>query len=138
LYTLDGLQWPDLKEFSMRPITLIAVTFMLSCGSSFGTYCEEFVDCLDGNDADEAACVQTWSSERRLAAAYECSEDYAEYSACLLEEAECETNTPNGEDYWTHAADKCVDASDDYIQCLRKASDIIGGPSNEGQEDTGW
>lgn len=109
---------------------------LIGCSSSVGEYCEEYVDCLDGNETDEAACAQNMANERRLSQVYGCIEDYQEYSKCMLEEAECESM--GGQDYWSPGED-CADETSDLLQCIEKASDIVGGSGNGGGgEDTGW
>ena len=110
----------------MRITLLLAVLFS-GCGffsPGFAEYCEDKIDCLDGNDEDERACQVEIDSDRKVARAYDCESDYTDYMDCLKEDADCETL--GGVDIWTDGGE-CADDAEDYFDCLADESDIIGG-----------
>ena len=93
------------------------------CGTTFSgfrEYCVEQTDCLDGNDADEKACMLQIQNDRRVARAYGCHLDYNEYMMCLKEEAECESDY----DIW-HDDGDCSDEQEDLFDCLADESEYI-------------
>jgi hypothetical protein len=108
---------------------IILGALISGCGSSFTEYCEEYVDCVDGNEADERACVAEISSVASIADAYECKEQYDDYMSCMREEAVCRTE--DGYDYWTDRGD-CDDEESDLSRCVVKASDYYGGGYDTG------
>ncbi len=117
----------------MSRIGLGIVVGLVGCGSllsGYNQYCEEYVDCLDGNDEDEQVCVLELQESERIAKVYGCKDDFADYMDCMKEEADCES--AGSSDYWT-AEDGCEDEHDDYMDCLLDESDLLGG----GDVDTG-
>jgi hypothetical protein len=99
-------------EYVMRVAFFTAVVLM-GCGtlfSGFKEYCEDLVDCIDGNDDDEQACLVDIDKE------------------CMKEDADCESY--GRYEYWTAEGD-CNDEVEDYVDCLADESDILG-------EDTGF
>jgi hypothetical protein len=112
----------------MSRLTFLSV-LIAGCGSSFTEYCEEYVDCLDGNEADERACVAEISSSASVAGAYGCREQYDDYMSCQRENAVCRTEY--GYDYWTDRGD-CKDEASDLSTCVAKASDFGGGSYDTG------
>jgi hypothetical protein len=114
----------------MRVAFLTAV-FVVGCGtlfSGFKEYCEDLVDCIDGNDDDEQACMVSIDNNRRIARVYGCEADYTDYMECMKEDADCESY--GRYDYWSAEGD-CEDDYEDYVDCLSDESDILG-------EDTGF
>ena len=112
--------------------------FLSGCGflsSGFTEYCEDYVDCMDGNDEDARACQVQIDSDRKVARAYDCESDYSDYMDCMKEDADCESS--GGYDYWTDQGE-CADDYEDYIDCLEDESDILGGSGNDGGFDTGY
>jgi hypothetical protein len=114
----------------MRVAFLTAV-FVVGCGtlfSGFKEYCEDLVDCIDGNEEDEQACMVSIDNNRRIARVYGCEADYMDYMACMKEDADCESY--GRYDYWSAEGD-CQDDYEDYVDCLADESDLI-------EEDTGF
>ena len=119
-------------------IAMFLPVLLSGCGflfSGFTEYCEDYVDCMDGNDEDEQACQVQIDSDRKVARAYGCESDYADYMECMKEDADCESQ--GGFDYWTDGGN-CTDEYEDYYDCLEDESDILGGSGNEGGVDTGF
>ena len=85
-------------------------------------YCDEAMDCLDGNDEDLKACRAQIRHEQETSRIYKCSEDYDSYFDCLLDDSDCEEY--EGTDYWTDEG-KCDDDWEDYIECLDDESKVI-------------
>ena len=115
-----------------RAMTFVGLVAVVGCGtlfSGFKEYCVEAVDCIDGNEADEKACMVSIDNEKRLARVYGCKDDYKEYMECMKEDAKCEEYY--GSDYWTAEGD-CDDEYDDYVDCLSDESDFYD------DYDTGW
>ena len=113
-------------------IALLIPLFLAGCGTLFSgykEYCEERVDCVDGNEEDEQACVVGIENDRRFARVYGCEDDFTDYMECMKEDADCESY--GRYDYWTAEGD-CQDEYEDYVDCLSDESDIIGG------SDTGF
>jgi len=102
------------------------------CGtlfSQFKEYCEDRVDCADGNSDDEDACMLNIHNDRRVARVYGCEDDYMDYMACMKEDADCESY--GRYDYWT-AEGACEDDFEDYVDCMSDES------SGNGWNDTGY
>ena len=101
----------------------LLIPVMLSgCGtlfSQFKEYCEERVDCLDGNSDDAEACILNIHNDRRVARVYGCEDDYMEYMTCMKEDADCESY--GRYDYWTAEGD-CEDDYEDYVDCMSDES----------------
>ena len=117
----------------MRIGLFFAACILAGCGtllSGYTQYCEEYIDCLDGNKEDERACVIDFNESERIAKVYGCKDDFNDYMGCMKEEADCESMGRT--DYWT-ADDDCEDEYEDYLDCLSDESDLLGG----GYDDTG-
>ncbi len=117
---------------------LILPTLVLGCGnlfSGYGQYCEEYIDCLDGNLEDEKACVLEAQEAERVAKVYGCSDELNDYVDCMMEDARCESMGPV--DYWTSDGD-CDDDYADYLDCLADESDLLGSSSGSGVDTGGW
>jgi hypothetical protein len=109
-------------EYVMRVAFFTAVVLM-GCGtlfSGFKEYCADAVDCLDGNEDDEQACLVDIDNTRRIARVYGCEDDYMDYMECMKEDADCESY--GRYDYWTAEGD-CEDEQEDYLDCLSDESD---------------
>lgn len=114
----------------MRYFVLLSFV-VFGCGtmfSGFKEYCEERVDCMDGNSDDEEACMLNIHNDRRIARVYGCEDDYMEYMECMKEDADCESY--GRYDYWTADGD-CEDDYEDYVDCMSDES------SGSGWDDTG-
>jgi hypothetical protein len=114
-------------------IGLLMPVLLLGCGtmfSGFKEYCEERVDCIDGNEDDEQACVVGIDNDRRMARVYGCEDDYMDFMECMKEDADCESS--GRYDYWTAEGD-CEDDYEDYVDCMSDESDGYGW----NYEDTG-
>jgi hypothetical protein len=112
-------------------VALSLAVLLLGCGtlfSGFKEYCEEAVDCADGNSDDEEACMLNIHNDRRVARVYGCEDDYMDYMECMKEDADCESS--GRYDYWTADGD-CADDYEDYVDCMSDES------SGNGWNDTG-
>jgi hypothetical protein len=111
--------------------TLCAASLLLAAACNpYSDYCEQAVDCLDGNDLDIDACEASLGGYSDTASAYECSDDFDAYFECLNDRSSCKST--NGTDYWTDDGD-CNDESDDLAHCMSDASDsnVFGGNDTE-------
>jgi hypothetical protein len=95
---------------------------MVGCTSIYSEYCEEYTDCVDGNDMDRKACLQTISNEKKLAKIYDCSDDFQDYMECMMDDATCDN--VGRYDYWTDRGD-CRDDASDLVECISEASDYL-------------
>jgi hypothetical protein len=59
------------------------------CGGGYGSFCQDAMDCINGNDADVEACEATLASEEDLAELEGCSDEFDEYFTCVNDEARC-------------------------------------------------
>ena len=117
-------------------IALVLPLFLTSCGfifSEYGQYCEDYVDCIDGNEDDEKACQIQLDADKKEARVYGCDNDFEDYMECMKEDAECRSD--GGYDYWS-AGDECLDEADDYYDCIYDESEFYGGSSSG--YDTGF
>ena len=110
----------------MRFLAIVFSAIGVSCAvpslhpaiSDVRKYCNEQMDCIDGNRKDVKGCIVSIQNSRRLARQYGCQSEYAEYVSCIKDEGEC-----NGES-WDH---DCFDELEDYWECLEDESDIYEG-----------
>jgi hypothetical protein len=112
-------------------IALLIPVLLAGCGtlfSGFKEYCEESVDCADGNSDDEQACMLNIHNNRRVARVYGCEDDYMDFMECMKEDAACESYGQY--EYWTADGD-CEDDYEDYVDCMSDES------SGNGWNDTG-
>lgn len=93
----------------MLALMLVTAT---GCGRSFDVYCEEQVDCLDGNTEDTDACIRREEAEEERASLFGCSEEYDEYQDCVEKEATCEN------DNFFVPANECEDEGRAYGNCV--------------------
>ena len=99
----------------------LLISCLFGCNPGFKEYCEEWADCVDGNDEDQRACVQWNVAEKKTARIYECTEEYLDFQECWKEEASC---SGDGDDKYMSAEDDCDNEWEDYQKCLDKASDV--------------
>ena len=121
----------------MRIILLLPL-LVSGCGflfPGFNEYCEDYVDCMDGNDEDVRACEVQIDADRKVARAYGCESDYTDYMDCMKDDADCQSQ--GNIDIWTDRGD-CADEAEDYFDCLEDESDILGGSGNQSSTDTGF
>jgi hypothetical protein len=77
----------------LGPLALSAAAWgIIGCGSGYGAYCEDYMDCVGGNDADVEACEVLQVAAEDIAGVDGCSEQWDEYYACLDEESRCSNN----------------------------------------------
>ena len=93
-------------------LVLLAAVLSASGCDDFSAYCEEYVDCIDGNDADVEACEINTGAAADRASLYGCSDYFDSYQACLQEESKCE-----GSDNFTTEG-RCDDESNEYSSCM--------------------
>ena len=79
---------------------------------SFDAYCDEVVDCEDGNEADMEACVVANEAAEDRASLYGCTDEFEIFFECLEAEAKCE------DDRYTLTGNDCDDESREYQSCL--------------------
>lgn len=82
------------------------------CGRSFDAYCDDRIDCLDGNTEDTNACIRGEEATEDQAALFGCQEEYDAYQDCIEDEATCENDTffvPDNE---------CQDEAREYNRCI--------------------
>jgi len=82
------------------------------CGRSFDAYCEEQVDCLDGNTEDTNACIRREEATEDEASLYGCSEEYNTYQDCVEDESDCEN------DNFFVPPNECEDEAREYGNCI--------------------
>jgi hypothetical protein len=66
---------------------------LAGCGPDYDTICQERVDCLGGNEADVEACVRQAELQGEIADIEGCDDEWAEYVACLEQNASCESQS---------------------------------------------
>ncbi len=92
---------------------------LLGCGSRFEAYCEDRNDCLDGNDEDKQACIESNEGSADAIGAYGCEEEYDEVFECIEDKSDCNDGV-----YGLEAGD-CDDEAEDLADCVDDNSDII-------------
>ena len=95
----------------MGAFTALMITSAGAC-DNFGQFCEDFIDCIDGNEADVDACIEVQEAEEERASLYGCGEWFDNRQDCYNEEARCE-----GQDTFT-AENRCRDEERDYNSCM--------------------
>jgi hypothetical protein len=78
----------------------------------YGTYCEDKMYCLRGNELDEDACVIELEAEEDRADLWGCADRWDEYQACREEFTTCDANGD-----FTHY-DRCDAERDSYHHCM--------------------
>ena len=99
---------------------LLVALLMLGISGCYGDireYCEKQINCLDGNKADEKACVETAKGERRAAKKYGCRDEYDVYMECQVDNGECVENDVFRDD------GECDESSGDLDECVRENSE---------------
>lgn len=99
-------------RFLGQKLCALALLLAAGCGGGYDAYCEEQMDCRDGNDADIEACIIEMERQEEIAYIYGCEDDWDEVYLCLEERSRCEGNTylPRGND--------CVGETTDLLQCI--------------------
>ena len=77
----------------------------------YGAYCEEMMDCLDGNESDVEACVVEMEAAAEQASLWDCDEWFDELFACVEDESDCDN------DHYT-PGDDCEDEQEDFSACM--------------------
>lgn len=89
----------------------LALAGAVGC-NPYGTYCEDRMYCLRGNEMDVDACVIELEAEEDRADLWGCVELWDEYQACREEFSFCDDN----DHYTTH--DRCDVEHDRYERCM--------------------
>ncbi|MEM1034344.1 MAG: hypothetical protein AAGN82_28670 [Myxococcota bacterium] len=92
-------------------------------GRNFGDFCEERVDCQDGNDADREACEVENGAEEERASLFGCAAEFDLFAACAEEESSCENDVYTFED-------DCEDEARDYSNCMSDGAPAVQGGSS--------
>jgi hypothetical protein len=90
--------------------TFVLVFAMGSC-KGFKGYCQDKMDCVNGNDADVDACVVQAESEQDRASLYGCSKWFNALRDCVETESDCDNDVYTYKDY-------CQDEERDYGSCM--------------------
>jgi hypothetical protein len=64
----------------------------LGCGSSYSQYCQDVMDCRNGNEKDVEACTIGADAEEDIASLEGCDSQYADFADCREEEGRCRDN----------------------------------------------
>lgn len=99
--------------------------YALGC-SPYSNYCNEQVECLDGNDADIVACKEDLSGQAGYYLAYECEDHWQTYFECLENESDC-ADGPTGEKIWSECDAqgldcKCAEEEAKLLKCVENGS----------------
>ena len=94
--------------------------FALASCESFTQFCEDWVDCIDGNEKDTDACVVSQEALSERASLYGCSEFFELHQECLEAESKC----LNGNTFT--AENRCEDEAREYSNCINIDSPGIG------------
>ena len=82
-----------------------------ACSRNFNSYCTEFMDCVDGNDADIEACEVQEAQAREYAHIVGCGDEYERHFDCVEIESKCEN------DFYT-PEDDCELETLEYNACI--------------------
>jgi hypothetical protein len=89
---------------------VLAAVMCAACGG-YGSYCDEVMNCMGGNDADLEACEINLDASEEVASIENCSEEFDAWFTCLEEESECR------DENWT-AEERCDDENEKLQGCL--------------------
>jgi len=78
----------------------------------YGAYCEERMDCEDGNEMDVDACVAEIEEAEEHASLWDCDEYFDLLFECMEAESDCD-NDRYGVD-----GDNCESEAEDYSSCM--------------------
>lgn len=92
-------------------ITAALLVGAVGC-NPYGTYCEDKMYCLRGNDLDVDACVIELEAEEDRADLWDCADLWDEFQACREERSTCDPN-----DNFTYY-DRCDGEQDRYSRCV--------------------
>jgi hypothetical protein len=97
----------------MKRLSVIwGLVLALSSCESFTDYCEQAIDCSDGNELDVDACIATAEAESERASLYGCSEFFENYRTCLEEESKCEAGN-----FYT-PSNRCEKEQREFNSCM--------------------
>src|SRR5689334_739339 len=85
--------------------------WLIGCGG-YGTYCQDQMDCLGGNEQDVEACEVSMEADEEIADVKGCADVFEEYFACHEEKDSC-----NDMDQWT-ADTGCDKENEKLTRCL--------------------
>lgn len=78
----------------------------------YGAYCDEKMDCEDGNEMDVESCVVDLEEEEERASLWDCDEYFDIYFECLELESECES------DHYIVDGNNCNSEAEDLDSCM--------------------
>jgi len=93
-----------------------ALTALFACNRSYSEYCEEMMDCQDGNDRDIAACEEAMSGTEDIVSILDCNEYWDAFMDCREEESSCRNDSYTTVD--SDGDDRCEDEEDDFDACM--------------------
>ncbi len=102
------------------PILLMAGLSSAQACLSFDTYCQEKVDCQDGNEKDVEACVVAEEAGADIADLYGCTDELELFAECREKDATCVS------DQYILENNDCNDERDEYSSCL--GDNLPGSP----------
>ncbi|MFO0735893.1 MAG: hypothetical protein U0270_08435 [Labilithrix sp.] len=94
----------------------VMALMLANCSSKYRDDCQAQVDCEGGNDADVDACVDQQKGVEDVADAYECGDQWGEYTDCVEGKGVCENGNYSVKD--TSCAAKAAAA----LACIKAAS----------------
>lgn len=101
------------KTWVLAPWVMAAALAGASC-TDYRAYCEEAVDCAEGNDLDIDACVESEEAKTSLADEYGCGEWRDALQECVDSNARCENKV------FAIRAGDCDEEQLDYSGCMSK------------------
>lgn len=79
---------------------------------SFDTFCEERVDCEDGNEKDVEACIVSEEADLEVADLYGCTDEFELFAECREKDATCVN------DNYILENNDCDDERIEYQSCI--------------------
>jgi hypothetical protein len=76
----------------VRWVTALGALCALAACDPYGTYCQEYMDCVGGNEKDVEACIVEAEASADDASLWDCDEYFDEYFECLEAEADCDND----------------------------------------------
>ncbi len=109
---------PPRRLAGLACLAVVLVAGPLSACDPFQEFCASSIECEGGNEADIEACTIVAEAAVERAAIYECVEELEALNECREAQSMCEDGL-----YTT--ADRCVDTSLTYNDCVAAAQEAI-------------
>jgi len=103
------------KTYLLHGLCVAALLGSAFACTDYSGYCEEAIDCEDGNEVDVEACVVDMEEREAEAALWDCDEYFDALYECRVDNSKCKDEKYESKD--SDGKEKCQDELDDLSAC---------------------